>query len=156
MFILLSITSIFSFMFITLLVATATLDGLLPYRTVLNCFHLLWTIVLIYFELFSYILGWFYRLIIVLTFKLFIVLIFKLFTFQVTYIIFFTILLCFHLFSSAVRPLPPLWYQSHSFLASGSVVVSLFIVRVYPNAWYSVVVFPSYRRWCHPSRKVHS
>ena len=72
MFILLSITSIFSFIFITLLVATATLDGLPPYRTVLSCFHLLWTIVLIYFELFSYILGWFYRLIIVLTFKLFI------------------------------------------------------------------------------------
>ena len=58
-------------MFITLLVATATLDGLPPYRTVLNCFHLLWTIVLIYFKLFSYILGWFYRLIIALTFKLF-------------------------------------------------------------------------------------
>ena len=29
-------------MFIILLVATATLDGLPPYRTVLNCFHLLW------------------------------------------------------------------------------------------------------------------
>ena len=27
------------------------------------------------------------------------------------------------LFSSAVRPLPPLWYQSHSFLTGGSVVV---------------------------------
>ena len=67
-------------MFITLLVATATLDGLPPYRTVLNCFHLFWTIVLIYFELFWYILfGWFYRLIIVLTFKLFT---FKLFTFK--------------------------------------------------------------------------
>ena len=71
MFILLSITSIFNFMFIILLVATSTLDELPPYRTVLNCFHLLWTIVLIYFKLFSYILGWFYRLIIALTFKLF-------------------------------------------------------------------------------------
>ena len=40
-FVLLSITSIFSFMFIILLVATATLDRLLSYRTVLNCFHLL-------------------------------------------------------------------------------------------------------------------
>ena len=60
-------------MFIILLVATATLDGLLPYWTVLNCFHLLWTIVFIYFELFWYILlGWFYHLIIVLIFKLFI------------------------------------------------------------------------------------
>ena len=29
-------------MFIILFVATATLDGLPPYRTVLNCFHLLW------------------------------------------------------------------------------------------------------------------
>ena len=101
MFILLSITSIFSFMFIILLVATATLDGLPPYRTVLNCFHLFWTIVLIYFELFWYILlGWFYRLIIVLTFKLFT---FKLLTL-------FTILLCFRLFPSIVRPLPPLWH----------------------------------------------
>ena len=35
------ITSIFSFMFIILFVATATLDGLPPYQTVLNCFHLL-------------------------------------------------------------------------------------------------------------------
>ena len=73
MFILLSIRSIFSSMFITLLVATTTLDGLPPYRTVLNCFHLLWTIVFIYFKLFWYILlSWFYRLIIVHTFKLFI------------------------------------------------------------------------------------
>ena len=39
--ILFSITSIFSFMFIILFVATATLDGLPPYRTDLNCFHLL-------------------------------------------------------------------------------------------------------------------
>ena len=39
--VLFSITSIFSFMFIILFVATATLDGLPPSRTVLNCFHLL-------------------------------------------------------------------------------------------------------------------
>ena len=153
-------------MFIILLVATATLDGLSPCRMVLNCFHLLWTIVLIYFwvifiytwlvlppyncsyfqaiycsyfqviyfssylhyfhynitmlpslsissaspsplfrtiiliyfELFWYILlGWFYRLIIILTFKLIIVLTFKLFTFKLLCLIFFTILLCFHL-----------------------------------------------------------
>ena len=32
-------SSTFSFMFIILFVATATLDGLPPYRTVLNCFH---------------------------------------------------------------------------------------------------------------------
>ena len=81
---------------------------------------------------------------------------FQVIYFQVTYIIFFTILLCFRRFSSAVRPLPPLWYQSHSFLAGGSAVVSLFLVRVCPNAWYSVVVFPSYRHWHHPSRKVNS
>jgi len=108
-------------MFITLFVATTTLDGLPPYRMVLNCFHLFWTIVLIYFELFWYILlGWFYRLIIVLTFKLFT---FKLFIFKFFTLFPFTILLCFHSHSSAVRPLPPLWYQSHSFLAGGSVVV---------------------------------
>ena len=84
MFILLSIISIFSSIFITLLVATATLDGLPPYRIVLNCFHLFWTIVLIYFELFWYILlCWFYCLIIVLTFKLFIILTSKLFTFKI-------------------------------------------------------------------------
>ena len=72
-------------MFITLFVATTTLDGLPPYRMVLNCFHLFWTIVFIYFELFWYILlGWFYRLIIVLTFKLFT---FKLFNFKSLYII---------------------------------------------------------------------
>ena len=122
MFILLSITSIFSFMFITLLVATATLDGLPPYRTVLNCFHLLWTIVLIYFKLFSYILGWFYRLIIVFNFKLF--------TLE-----FFTLSLLHYYcasfsFSSSVRPLPPLWYQSHSFLAGGSVVVFFVLLSV--------------------------
>ena len=45
--VLFSITSIFnsstfSFMFIILFVATATLDGLPLYRTVLNCFHSLW------------------------------------------------------------------------------------------------------------------
>ena len=55
-FILLSITSIFSFMFIILLVATATLDGLPSYRTVLNCFHLLW-----FYKLYP-LLGWLYRL----------------------------------------------------------------------------------------------
>ena len=94
MFILLSIGSIFSSMFITLFVATTTLDGLPPYRMVLNCFHLFWTILLIYFELFWYILlGWFYRLIIVLTFKLFN---FKLFIFKFFTLFPFTILLCFH------------------------------------------------------------
>ena len=61
---------------------------------------------------------------------------FQVIYFQVTYIIFFTILLCFHLFSSTVCLLPPLWYQSHSFLAGGSVVVSLFLVRVYPTYIY--------------------
>ena len=90
-------------MFIILLVATATLDGLPPYQTVLNCFHLLWIIVLIYFELFWYILlGWFYRLIIVL--------IFKLFTFKLLTLFSLLYLLCFRLFPSTVRPLPPLWY----------------------------------------------
>ena len=41
--------------------------------------------------------------------------------------------LCFRFFPSIVRPLPPLWYQSHFFLAGGSVVVSLFLVRAYAN-----------------------
>ena len=112
MFILLSITSIFSFMFIILLVATATLDGLPPYRTVLNCFYLLWTIVLIYFKLFSYILGWFYRLIIVLTFKLFTFKLLTLFSLQYfcasSYLLSsYLHILCFRLFPSSVRPLPP-------------------------------------------------
>ena len=40
--VLFSITRIFIFIFIILFVATAILDGLPPYRTVLNCFHLLW------------------------------------------------------------------------------------------------------------------
>ena len=116
-------------MFITLLVATTTLDGLPPYRMVLNCFHLFWTIVLIYFKLFWYILlGWFYRLIIVLTFKSFTL---KLFTFKFftlfPFTLFpFTLLLCFRLLLficaspspfMVSEPLPPLWYQSHSFLA---------------------------------------
>ena len=58
--------------------------------------------------------------------------------------------------SNAVS-LPPLWYQSHSFLAGDSVVVFLCLsVCVYPKLWCSVVVSPSYRRWCHPSRKVNS
>ena len=55
-FILLSITIIFSFMFIILLVATATLDELPPSRTVLNCFHLLWL-----YKLYP-LLGWLCRL----------------------------------------------------------------------------------------------
>ena len=84
---------------------------------------------------------------------------FKLFTYIHYY---YTLFFC--LFPSVVRPLPPLvvrplpplWYQSHSFLAGDSVVVSLFLVRVYLNLWYSIVVFPSYRRWCHLSRKVNS
>ena len=62
-FILLSITSIFSFMFIILLVATATLDGLPPSRTVLNCFHLLWLFLL--YRLLGWLCrlpGWFYSI----------------------------------------------------------------------------------------------
>ena len=62
-FILLSITSIFSFMFIILLVATATLDGLPPYWTVLNCFHLLWLYLL--YPLLGWLCrlpGWFYSI----------------------------------------------------------------------------------------------
>ena len=55
-FILLSITSIFNFIFIILLVATATLDELPPSRTVLNCLHLLWL-----YKLYP-LLGWLYRL----------------------------------------------------------------------------------------------
>ena len=54
--VLFSITSIFSFMFIILLVTTVTLDGLPPYRTVLNCFHLLWL------SLLYPLLGWLYHL----------------------------------------------------------------------------------------------
>ena len=54
--VLFSITSIFNFMFIILLVATATLDGLSPYRTVLNCFHLFWLYLL------YPLLGWLCRL----------------------------------------------------------------------------------------------
>ena len=59
--VLFSITSIFnsstfSFMFIILFVATATLDGLPLYRTVLNCFHSLWLYLL------YPLLGWLYRL----------------------------------------------------------------------------------------------
>ena len=54
--VLFSITNIFSFMFIILLVATATLDGLPPYRTVLNYFHLLWL-----YKLYP-LLGWLCRL----------------------------------------------------------------------------------------------
>ena len=44
--VLFSITTIFSFMLIILFVATATLDELPPYWTVLNCFHLLWSYLL--------------------------------------------------------------------------------------------------------------
>ena len=54
--VLFSITSIFNFMFIILFVATATLDGLPPYRTVLNYFHLLWLYLL------YPLLGWLCRL----------------------------------------------------------------------------------------------
>ena len=43
-------------MFIILLVATATLGGLPPSWTVLNCFHLLW-----FYKLYP-LLGWLYRL----------------------------------------------------------------------------------------------
>ena len=54
--VLFSITSIFGFMFIILFVATATLDGLPSYRTVLNYFHLLWLYLL------YPLLGWLCRL----------------------------------------------------------------------------------------------
>ena len=54
--VLFSITTIFSFMLIILLVATTTLDGLPPSRTVLNCFHLLWL-----YKLYP-LLGWLCRL----------------------------------------------------------------------------------------------
>ena len=54
--VLFSITSIFSFMFIILLVVTATLNELPPYRMVLNCFHLLWL-----YKLYP-LLGWLCRL----------------------------------------------------------------------------------------------
>ena len=43
-------------MFIILFVATATLDRLPPYRSVLNCFHLLWLYLL------YPLLGWLWRL----------------------------------------------------------------------------------------------
>ena len=105
MFILLSIRSIFSSMFITLLVATTTLDGLPPYRMVLNCFHLFWTIVLIYFELILIYTAW---LVLSPYYCSYIqVIYFQAIYFQVLYIIFTTILLCFRLFPLAVRPLPP-------------------------------------------------
>ena len=54
--VLFSITSIFSFMFIILLVVTATLNELPPYRMVLNCFHLLCL-----YKLYP-LLGWLCRL----------------------------------------------------------------------------------------------
>ena len=60
-FILLSITSIFNFMFIILLFAMATLDRLPSSRKVLNCFHLFWLSKL--YPLLGWLcrlLGWFY------------------------------------------------------------------------------------------------
>ena len=56
-------SSIFSFMFSILFVATATLDGLLSYRTVLNCFHWLWLYLL--YPLLGWLCrlpGWFYSI----------------------------------------------------------------------------------------------
>ena len=100
-------------MFITLLVATTTLDGLPPYlygskllSFILNyCSYLLW-IILIYTALLvlpPYYCSYFQAI----YHSYFQVIYFQDIYFQVIYIIFTTILLCFCLFPSAVRPLPP-------------------------------------------------
>ena len=71
------ITSIFSFMFIILLVATATLDGLPPSQMVLNCFQLLWLYLL--YHLLGWLcrlLSWFYFALTCITFNLYILLCF--------------------------------------------------------------------------------
>ena len=65
---------------------------------VLNCFHLLWII---------FIYTW-------LVLPPYNCSYFQVIYFQVTYFIFNTILLCLHLFPSAMCPLPPLW-KKHPF-----------------------------------------
>ena len=75
--VLFSIASIFSFMFIILLVATATLDGLPPSQMVLNCFQLLWLYLL--YHLLGWLcrlLSWFYFALTCITFNLYILLCF--------------------------------------------------------------------------------
>ena len=96
--------------------------------------------------MFSYILlGWFYHLTIVLNYFVH--------NYNTAFLACSTLLLyyfqlcnCASAFSCA--SLPSFWYQSHSFLANDSVVMFSVVHLCCPKLWYSVVVFPSYRRWC--------
>ena len=119
----------------------------------LNCFDIYYlagftTLLLLFW---SILLSWCYRLTVVLNYFVYIYNTAFLAGSIILFSIYYTVLP-----PSTLCPFPLCGIKAILFWPVIVLLCSLLTVCIYLKFWYSLVVFPSYRRWCHPSRKVNS